>query len=199
MWGTAVFYLGYLLLLDSLDQIQEDGSTLAARLLARASDSGHRTAVDLVSAQSGKFLDIVRPSLPHIDFLFLNEYEAGALLGIELESADRENVQAAAAEIRTMGVRDLVIIHRPDGAAVASAEFARWQGSVALPEEMIAGAVGAGDAFAAGMLFGLHDEKPITECLRDAVCSAAMCLTDPTTSGGMRSLPEALALGERFG
>lgn len=196
---ARIFYLGYLLLLDALDEVRDDGSTLAAALLERASISGHRTAVDLVSAQSGKFLSVVQPSLPHIDYLFLNEYEAGALLGLELDSAGHERVLAAAAEIQTMGVRDLVVIHRPDGAGVAGEGLSCWQGSVALPDEMIVGAVGAGDAFAAGMLLGLHDEKPIDECLRDAVCSAALCLMDSTTSGGMRPLPEAIALGERFG
>ncbi|MGI9240973.1 MAG: carbohydrate kinase family protein, partial [Verrucomicrobiales bacterium] len=177
-----IFYLGYLLLLDSLDQLRGDGSTLAADLLEQASAQGFETAVDLVSAQSGKFAQIVLPSLPHVDYLFLNEYEAGALLGIELEEADQQSLLAAAVEIRALGVRGLVIIHRPDGAALAGHESSFWQGSVAIPEGMIAGAVGAGDAFAAGMLLGLHQREPLDQCLRQAVCSAAMCLLDPTTS-----------------
>jgi sugar/nucleoside kinase (ribokinase family) len=197
--GAKIFYLGYLLLLDALDEVRADGSTGAAQLLARASAAGHKTAVDLVSAQSARFREIVAPSLPHVDFLFLNEYEAGCLLGVELGSCDRQGVSEAAAEVRSLGVRELVVIHRPDGAAVAGEGIALWQGSVALPDDRIVGAVGAGDAFAAGMLFGLHEEIPIEECLRQAVCAAALCLLDPTTSGGMAPLADALQLGEQFG
>jgi len=196
---ARVFYLGYLLLLDALDEVRADGSTLAADLLVRASASGHLTAVDLVSAQSGKFRQIVLPSLPHVDYLFLNEYEAGFLLDAELGSCGSEQILQAAQDIRARGVRRLVVIHRPDGAGVAGDGISAWQGSVALPDGKIAGSVGAGDAFAAGMLLGLHDGLPIAQCLRQAVCSAALCLTDPTTSGGMAPVATALGLGEQFG
>ena len=197
--GARIFYLGYLLLLDSLDRVHEDGSTLAAGLLEEASAHGLETAVDLVSAQSGDFSRVVLPSLPHVDYLFLNEYEAGALLGTGLESADRQHVLDAAAEIRALGVRKLVAIHRPDGVALAGNEISLWQGSVAIPDGSIAGAVGAGDAFAAGMLLGLHERAPIEQCLRQAVCSAAMCLMESTTSGGMGPVEAALELGESYG
>lgn len=196
---AKIFYLGYLMLLDGLDQVLADGTTGASELLRRASANGLKTAVDLVSAQSGDFLEVVRPSLPQVDYLFLNEYEAGALLGGDLSCAGRREMLAAAAEVRAMGVRDLVIVHRADGAALAGEGTSLWQSSVALPEGMIAGAVGAGDAFAAGMLLGLHDRKPVDECLRQGVCAAALCLLDPTTSGGMAPMPEALALAEEFG
>ena len=50
-----------------------------------------------------------------------------------------------------------------------------------------------------GMLGGLHDDLPVDDCLRQAVCAAAMCLLDPTTSGGMAPMAQALALGAEFG
>lgn len=197
--GAKIFYLGYLLLLDALDVVRADGSTPAVDLLRRATASGQQTAVDLVSAQAGKFREVVAPSLPHIDYLFLNEYEAGSLLGIELGSCGSEGILSAAEQIRASGVRGLVVIHRPDGAGVVGDRFAVWQGSVALPVDRIAGSVGAGDAFAAGMLLGLHDDRPVGECVRQAVCAAALCLLDPTTSGGMAPIADALALGEQYG
>ena len=78
------FYLGYLLLLESLDKIQEDGQTGDKTLLAKASSLGFYTIVDLVSAQLGDYKNIVVPSLSEVDLLFLNEYEASALLGLSL-------------------------------------------------------------------------------------------------------------------
>ena len=197
--GAKFFYLGYLLLLDSLDELQPGGNTLAADLLERAGAAGCKTAVDLVSAQSGKFREVVAPALPHVDYLFVNEYEAGSLLDDDLEVCNRDELLEAAERIRSMGVRELVIIHRPDGAVVSGDGVRLWQGSIIMPEDRIAGAVGAGDAFAAGMLLGLHEEQAVEDCLRQAVCCAALCLTDPTTSGGMSSVDDALALADEFG
>ncbi|MFT5109280.1 MAG: sugar/nucleoside kinase (ribokinase family), partial [Pseudoalteromonas tetraodonis] len=197
--SPKIFYLGYLLLLDALDQVGTDGSTPATKLLGRASTAACLTAVDLVSDQEGEFRKVVTPALPHTDVLFLNEYEAGRLLDEDFSSCDRDDLLAAADEIKSMGVRRLVVIHRADGAAAVGEGERLWQGSVKVPEDQIAGAVGAGDAFAAGMLFGLHEDLPLTECLRQAVCSAALCLTEPTTSGGMRPMAEALDFGADHG
>jgi hypothetical protein len=48
------------------------------------------------------------------------------------------------------------------------------------------------------MLFGLHEDWDLQQYLKLAVCSAAACLNDPTTTGGMRKLKPTLALAERF-
>ena len=62
----------------------------------------------------------------------------------------------AAGALLQQGVRELVVIHFPEGA------FARtrkgedfWQSSLKLPPKYIAGTAGAGDAFCAGVLYGL--------------------------------------------
>jgi sugar/nucleoside kinase (ribokinase family) len=64
---------------------------------------------------------------------------------------------------------------------------------------LIKGATGAGDAFAAGLLWGLHEDFPLPVCLRQAVSAAALCLGDPTTSEGLGPLADCLSLGEEFG
>ena len=61
------------------------------------------------------------------------------------------------------------------------------------------GAAGAGDAFAAGVLLGWHDGKPVSEQLRYGVCAAAANLSEETCTGGMKPLEECLKLGTRFG
>ena len=64
---------------------------------------------------------------------------------------------------------------------------------------MVKGAAGAGDAFAAGVLLGWHDGKPVSEQLRYGVCAAAANLSEETCTGGMKPLEECLKLGTRFG
>jgi sugar/nucleoside kinase (ribokinase family) len=197
--GEKIFYLGYLLLLDRLDEIDGAGTTGAGRLLKRAREVGCLTAVDLVSGAPERFPEIIPPTLPQIDVLFLNEYEASCLLQQEIEDS-AAGFERAARAVLALGVRRVVVLHSPRGAVAVGGEGpASIQPSVALPAEKIRGAVGAGDAFAAGFLFGLHEEQGIEQCLLAGVCAAAACLTEETTSGGIASLQEALAMGERYG
>lgn len=197
------FHVGYLLLLDKLDEIAPDGTTGASRLLERASASGMLTSVDLVSEDSDRFAAVMAPALPHIDFLIINELEAARTSGVEAMTGgkpDPAKLAAAAARLLESGVRRWVIIHYPDGALARSADGeVVTHGSVRFPDEEIRGAAGAGDAFAAGALFGIHEELPMEECLKIAVCAAASNLGDPTCTGGILPLEGCLELGEKYG
>jgi sugar/nucleoside kinase (ribokinase family) len=200
---ARIFHIGYLLLLDKLDALAADGTTGASRLLERASSFGFKTSADLVSEDSDRFAAVINPVLPHLDYLILNEFEAARSTGVEITidgkiHADR--LSLAAAKLIEFGVREWVVIHYPEGAFAlhASGEEA-MHGSVQLPPDYIKGAAGAGDAFAAGALLGLHDGLPIHQCLRIAVCAAASNLAHPTCTGGILSLSECLKLGEAYG
>ena len=98
------------------------------------------------------------------------------------------------------GVREWVVIHFPAGSiAVGSGGQELVQASINMPQARIAGTVGAGDAFAAGVLFGLHEGKPMDVALNYGVCAAAASLTDATSSDGVRPLSECLQFAEEFG
>ena len=59
------------------------------------------------------------------------------------------------------------MIHFVEGAVVAQKDGTVTQhGSLNLPAGFIAGATGAGDAFAAGYLHGWHEEWEIERCLK---------------------------------
>jgi sugar/nucleoside kinase (ribokinase family) len=73
------------------------------------------------------------------------------------------------------------------------------QGAVQMPPENIAGAVGAGDAFAAGVLYGLHEDRPVADCLKLGVCTAATSLQHATSSEGVQSYKCGLDLEAKFG
>jgi len=200
---ARIFHIGYLLLLDQLDALAADGTTGASRLLEKAGALGFKTSADLVSEDSDRFAAVIRPVLPHLDYLILNEFEAARSTGVEITidgkiRADR--LSQAAAKLIGSGVREWVVIHYPEGAFArhASGEEA-VHGSVRLPPDYIKGAAGAGDAFAAGTLFGLHEGLPMEECLRIAVCAAASNLAHPTCTGGILPLEECINLGERYG
>jgi sugar/nucleoside kinase (ribokinase family) len=74
-----------------------------------------------------------------------------------------------------------------------------WQSSLKLPASAIAGTAGAGDAFCAGVLYGLHEGLSLAESLKTAVCVAAASLSDPTCTDGVKSLKACLALAKKYG
>ena len=200
---ARIFHLGYLLVLDRLDQPDPEHGTVAASLLARAQTAGFKTSLDLVSEDSDRFTQIVRPALRHCDYCVLNEFEAERTTGIEIVRGggiDLGEARKAARELLKAGVREWAVIHFPAGAiAVGAGGRELAQGSVNLPQDQIAGTVGAGDAFAAGVLLGLHEEVSMEMALKYGVCAAAASLTDLTSSGGLKPLSDCLKYGERFG
>lgn len=199
-----IFHLGYLLLLDALDLPDAKFGTKAARLLASAQSAGIKTSVDVVSEDSDRFARIVNPALRHVDYCILNEIEAGKTTGFRVRLPDGKldtvTLRHAAGALLQQGVKELVVIHFPEGA------FARtrrgedyWQSSLRLPEGFIGGTAGAGDAFCAGVLLGLHEGWEIPRCLRIGVCIAAASLARPTCTEGVKSLSSSMTLARKFG
>ena len=200
---AKIFHLGYLLLLDRLDQPDAEFGTAAARVFDRASRAGCKTSVDVVSEDSDRFAPLVLPVLKWVDYCILNEFEAERTTGITIRrggTVDAAALVHAAERLLAAGVREWVIIHHPGGAcALGHYGRARQQGSVRLPDENIVGTVGAGDAFAAGVLYGMHADADIETALRYGVCAAASCLGAVVCSDGVRSMAECLELGRTFG
>lgn len=198
-----LLHLAYLNLLDSLEIIDDCGYTGATHVLKKARELGMKTSVDLVSVESDIFNRVIKPSLPFVDYFLLNEIEAEHIADIQIvkgEEVDLESVGYAAEKLIEMGIGELVVIHYPAGALAMDTTGKKYvQGSLRVPTEEIIGTVGAGDSFAAGMLYGLHEDWSIEQCLNLAVCVSASCLYDATTSGGILPLNECLALGEKYG
>ena len=87
----------------------------------------------------------------------------------------------AAGALLQCGVREIVVIHFPEGGFARTRDGKdSWQSSLKLPPKYIAGTAGAGDAFCAGALLGLHDGWELDRCLEAGVCAAAASLAEPT-------------------
>lgn len=201
--SAKIFHLGYLMLLDRLDRIDATGRTGASRLLETAGEKGFLVSADLVSSESDDFARVVLPSLPFLDVFFGNDTEVEKISGIKIRRDGKLNpsgVEDAGQWLLENGVRRCACIHFPEGGYFCGANGEKhWQGAVKVPREQIAGSVGAGDAFAAGMLFGIHEEWEIEKALRLAVCSAASCLFHATSSLGVLSWEECFRFGEKCG
>lgn len=187
------FYLGYLMLLPSLDAPDPGFGTGANRILHTMRQRGFKTVVDMVSEAPEKFRRTVRGTLPYVDILIINELEAGCCLEQELRlpdgSLNGDALFQAPQKLLDAGVGELAVIHFPEGAvAQKKGEKAVYEPSCAIRREEIAGSNGAGDAFCAGVLYALHENRDLRETLRFAGACSFFNLRSATASGGAVSL-----------
>lgn len=197
-----MLHLGYLLLLDCFDAADSEYGTAAARVLHELQKVGIRTSVDAVSSCGGSFAEIMRPALPYCDNLIINEIECCAIWGLNPYTADGKPDAAA---IRTAmqlthdaGVKERVIVHCPEAGFLLDNTGFTVVGSLALPQSIIAGSVGAGDAFCAGCLYGIYHGFDNELLLRFASCAAASSLLRENSVDGMQCKDALLQMERQF-
>ncbi|MDE0410105.1 MAG: carbohydrate kinase family protein, partial [Alphaproteobacteria bacterium] len=160
-----IFHLGAPGLHPRLDRPHPDGGNGWTRVLARARALGFRTNMEMASLEGDILRPIVRPCLPLLDSIVINDLEGEAVTEIEIRPKgvlDWAAAGRACRRLREMGVRQVAAIHFPEGAVAVDAEGAlHAQASVRWPDSRIVSAVGAGDAFAAGLVYGLHEGWPV--------------------------------------
>ncbi len=200
---VSMLHIGYVLLLGRMDGPDRLHGTVLAGFLRDARQRGIRTSVDVVSEDSDRFSGILPAALPHCDNLILNEIEAGRTVGIPARGPDGsllwENLPHICDALIDLGVKENVILHCPEAGILMDSSKSWWGvRSLALPKGYIKGSVGAGDAFCAGALLGLHRRLSPIPLLQLANCAAAGCLSAADGTSGVRAEAEMLALRERY-
>ena len=154
-----------------------------AELLHRAKDAGIITFLDVVWDDTGRWMELIGPSLPYIDFFVPSLPEAQEITGQE-EPAD------AARALIDHGVSTVGIKMGADGCLVMTDECQE----IRLPafQVDVVDATGAGDAFAAGFIAGIWQDWPLEKVARLANAVGALCVTGLGATGGVRSLHETL-------
>ncbi|CAN7626276.1 carbohydrate kinase family protein [Rhizobium sp. LjRoot254] len=172
-------------------------------VLKAARRVGLETNLELCTVTPERLRGLILPCLPHLDTLIVNDSEIGALaeaITVRDGKTDVEACTAASAAILQQGAMRLVTIHFPDGAITVSRDGASvFVPSVRVPPEAIVGPNGAGDAFAAGFMYGLHENWPIEECLGLGHAAAACSLRTAGTTDGVVGWRECLDIARRWG
>ena len=204
--GARILHAGAPGIHPVMDRATPGGGNGWSALLRRAQAAGMHTNLEMVSLAPDRTAEVTRPCLPCLDSIVINELEAGALTGIEASvptadgPVDWPAMEAMALGLIDQGVSALAVVHFPAGCVAAAPGGRTWrQGSVRLPREQVRSTTGAGDAFAAGVILGLHEGWPTERCLRLAVASAAACVRSPNTSDGIKPAEECLAEADRAG
>ncbi len=197
--SAEIFHIGYILLLKTLDAEDPEYGTKMAKLLAAAQKHGLKTSIDVVTEASDRFKSKVTPALKYTDYCVINEEEAQATTGITLRDADGtlhpENMEAALKALKAMGVSTWAVIHCPEGGwGLDENNNFVFEASVKLPKGYIAGTVGAGDAFCAGVLLAAQKKMPLLDAIHLGAAAACASLRMPGATEGMVTMEEVLEL-----
>jgi sugar/nucleoside kinase (ribokinase family) len=160
----------------------------AAELLRRAHAAGVTTFMDTAWDETGRWMDLLEPSLPHVDYFVPSLEEARALTG----QNDPEDV---ARDLLRRGVGTVGLKMGADGSLVMNAPGDILR--IPAFEVDVIDATGAGDAFAAGFIAGVWQGWPLARTARLANATGALCVTAVGATGGVRSLPETVAFMEQ--
>jgi len=198
------FHIGYILLLDSMDAPDDKYGTVLARTLAKIRSMGIKTSIDVVSENSNRFSKLATPSLKYCDYVIINENEASLITGLPARLPDgflpAENIKPILDRLMELGVHEAVSIHTPEGgwALSKNSDFS-FSPALDLPSAEIKGHVGAGDAFCAGMLYGINKGFDLKYSLEIAAGTAACCLTEANTTDGLCDLEGVFGMINKWG
>ena len=197
--NVDMLHIGYILLLEKLDEEDAEFGTKMARLLHKAKSRGIKTSIDVVSETGERFRKLVCPALKYTDYCVINEVEASATTGIQLRTQDgkllKENFPAALHKLKEMGVATWAVIHCPEvGMGLDENNDLVEVPSLKLPKGWIAGTVGAGDAFCSGVTYAAWKGESLKTAIELGTASAACSLSRPGSTEGMRSEAETRAL-----
>jgi sugar/nucleoside kinase (ribokinase family) len=177
LYGGRALHVAGALVMPELD-----GEPTAA-LLAEARRRGLHTSLDTVWDATERWERVV-PSLPHLDLLAPSLAEARAISGLE-EPAD------VAAWLRKAGVGAVALKMGAEGCHVSGDGF---EGRLGAPPVRAVDGTGAGDAFVAGLLYGLLAGWPLERAAALANAAGALAVTAVGAVEGLRGLDETLAL-----
>lgn len=198
-----IFHLGYAFLMAPLDREDNEFGTVMARVLKEIQERGIKTSIDLVSVDNLRYSELVSYSLKYCSYFIVNEIEAGKTAGLDPYNdngkIDKNIIRVISERIIKLGVKDLVVIHSPQGAWAMDSKGNFYEAeALCLPKGYIKGTVGAGDAFCAGMLYSIYKEIPVQDGLKLACAAAAASLGEEDSISGMVSYEELLKLMYKY-
>lgn len=196
--SCRVLHLGLLGLHSHLDSPWRSDPNGWVTVLKQARAAGLETNVELVSIEPERVRQLCAPCLPYLDTLIVNDHEIGGLAGMTTVRAGRTDLsmcRQAAEAVLDQGTMHLVAVHYPEGAVCVTRDRqVVVSTSVPVDPHAIGSTVGAGDAFAAGMLWALHEDWPLEHAVQLAHAVAASSLRSPTTVGSVEDVDRCLEL-----
>eukprot|EP00163_Fabomonas_tropica_P016590 TRINITY_DN296_c0_g1_i2.p1 TRINITY_DN296_c0_g1~~TRINITY_DN296_c0_g1_i2.p1 ORF type:complete len:493 (-),score=55.08 TRINITY_DN296_c0_g1_i2:974-2452(-) len=200
------FYYGYPMIMRAMDEPYKGFPSGTAYILSKAQQAGMTTLLDLTTLPPGSpYQESLYPLLKCVHYLFCNETELSYLADLPVRH-DQEGVPdlhdvvraCVAIQCRSKSIVT-VVVHFQHGCIVANGYDVVWSDGVQVGAKDIVGTNGAGDAFAAGFIYGLMKKYKLTRTLKCAHAVAAISLTSGTTSNGIATHSQTMSWAEQRG
>ncbi|HUG17688.1 MAG TPA: carbohydrate kinase family protein [Planctomycetaceae bacterium] len=176
--SAKVLYLGGYCI-SSIWPVEE-----VVELFRDARKAGTMTVLDVVIPAPGEYWSRIAPVLRETDVFLPNDDEARVVTGVS-------DPFEQAARFRSAGAREVIITCGERGLVAIGEEIVQRE---SFPVEYLDG-TGSGDAFCAGYILGMLEQKPFLERLAMGSALGASCVRAPGATAGVfdrRELEEFL-------
>jgi sugar/nucleoside kinase (ribokinase family) len=202
--NARILHLGLPGFHEKLDGPWKNDANGWVTILKKARAAGLKSNLEMASFDVTLIGNVVRPMLPHLDSLIINDFEAAAISGERTIMNGVTDIAACRAVLEKImqahSNLEFAVIHFPMGAiAMLKKGEVYAQSSVNVPRTQIVGTNGAGDCFAAGILFGHHEGWSMQQSLKLAHAGAAASLRASSTTASVVKWKECLALADSWG
>jgi sugar/nucleoside kinase (ribokinase family) len=179
--GASILHIGGALVLPGID-----GEPMA-ELLRKARAAGVVTFLDIVWDDTGRWLEVLEPCLPWVDYFIPSLPEARVMTGLEEPLSIAHNLLARGPNVvgLKLGAQGCLVITQ-SGEIISAPAF----------QVEVVDATGAGDAFAAGFIAGVWQGWPLDKTAHFANAVGALCTTGSGAEGGVLPLSETLQFME---
>ena len=186
-----ILYVGYLSLLGRLDEFSGKETRLC-KVLKESKKKDIINIIDLASNNIPNFQKIIFSALPYTDYLLLNEIEAQLLFKKKIINSknrlDKKLIINLSRKIFQKGLQRAFIIHNPYESLYISKKAIYHSQSPKIQKKNIKNAVGAGDAFCAGFIFGVHENWDIEVTLRKSHAAGSAMMKIDSSSGNLPNI-----------
>lgn len=183
-----VFYIGYI---NFVQGMMKHEAELYKQLLPKLVEKGVCIVADYVSVdKNNDSFTVLKVALPYLDVLLVNEVELSFFNGetYRMDGVIDHEKLANGMKMITKDYQGTLIVHFPEGAYICSGNNTLFVPSFNIKKEQIAGSVGAGDAFCAGVINAILDEKEAYTIVEEAHAMAYFSLQDKTSVGKVVSI-----------
>ena len=174
--GTRILHVAGSFLMPAID------GEPTARVLKKAKDMGIITTLDTAWDSKGRWMSVLKPCLPYIDYAVPSIEEARMVTG-KHDPADVAKV------LLDNGVKTVALKMGVDGCYIRSADV---EFTIRRFDVEAIDALGAGDCFAAGFLTGIIKGWDLESTGRFANAVGASCVMALGATTGVKSLDETL-------
>jgi sugar/nucleoside kinase (ribokinase family) len=191
-YKPKILYVGYLTFLGKLDELDNNNKTKLCSVLKKTKKMGMLNCLDLASYDHKNYKKIIKSAAKYCDYLFLNEIEAELATGFKIifeNKFNKKNAESAANYLLDCGVNKAVVLHSPQYTIWKDKnKLSHWYKSKLLKNSQIISKVGAGDAFCAACLYGIHEEWDVEKILKKAHSAASSILKTEFSSGNIPNI-----------